>query len=263
MIAEIIPTGILCVLFVTAIIVTSLSALFLFNKWYWKYNPPCKNEILGIFFGTLSLIYSLLVAFVIVAVWQDYEELNNTIEQESDKLNSIITHSSLLPDSVKQILQATVLNYCSNIINEEWKMQEINVPHHPSAIPALRLLVLSYQPQSKTQESVFSVLDENLSDISDMRRERLGHTRSHVPQLVWFVLQTGSVVVIVFTFLFSVSSMRLKKICISFLSGMIAMSLFLVYMLDHPFAGSTQVSSAPYKDIIQAVLDKGNSYPKQ
>lgn len=261
MIAKFIPTGILCLLFVVAIILISLTGLFIFNKWYWKYNPDHKNGIIGIIFSALSLIYSLLVAFVIVAVWQDYEELNNTIEQESDKLNSIIAHSSRLPDSIKTTLQKTVLNYCNNVVNKEWKMQEPDTRYQVSAIPALRLLVLSYQPQSKTQESVFSVLDENLSDISDMRRERLSHTRSHVPQLVWFVLQAGSIIVIIFSYLFNVASIRLKKICVSFLSGMIAMSLFLVYMLDHPFEGSTQVSMAPYKDIIQSIHYNGISQP--
>jgi hypothetical protein len=253
MIAKFIPTEILCVLFVVLIVALSQAVLVVFNTRYGKRSMPYNNEITGIIFAALSLIYSLLVAFVIVAVWEDYEELNNTIEKEADKLNSIIVHSSMLPDSLKNPIQSAVGDYCKRVVNEEWEMQEENIPLRPSAIPSVRLLVLSFLPQTKIQESVFVVLDENLSDISDLRRERLSHTRSHVPGLVWFILQAGSIIIILFSYLLFVESLRLKRICVSFLSGMIAMSLFLVYMLDHPFTGSTQVSNKTYKSIIQTI----------
>jgi hypothetical protein len=36
----------------------------------------------------------------------------------------------------------------------------------------------------------------------------------------------------------------------SFLATMIAMSLFLVYMLDHPFYGSSSISQQPFIDVL-------------
>lgn len=252
MIAEYVPTGIFFVLFVVFMITLSQAGRVVFTRWYKSRNLPHDNEVMGIIFGSLSLIYSLLIAFAIIAVWGDYEELNNTIEKETDKLNSILAHSTVLPDSINSIIRHTVTLYCKRVVNDEWTMQDAHIPHQPSAIPQLRLLLLNYVPQTKTQESIFFVLDENLSDISDLRRERLSHTRSHVPALVWIILQAGSLVVIAFPYLFHTNDVKLERIYVSFLSGMIAMCLFLVYMLDHPYTGSTQVSNVAYRRIIQA-----------
>jgi len=51
-------------------------------------------------------------------------------------------------------------------------------------------------------------------------------------------------------------SVLLKRIFLTFLWAMMAMSLFLIYMLDHPFDGSGHVSKEPYELIIQLLSEK-------
>src|ERR1700710_2665566 len=96
-----IPSGLLCLAFVTFAVLIAQVGLSIFNAWYDHQKLPQNNEVAGIMFGAISLIYSLILAFVIVAVWEDYDKLNQTIETEADKLNEIITHSRNQPDSVK------------------------------------------------------------------------------------------------------------------------------------------------------------------
>ena len=239
----------LCALFVLLFVIACESGLIVFNFLFKKRKFPPGNEVAGIMFGTQSLIYSLILAFVIVAVWSDYEELYQTIAEETDKLNSILAHSETLPDSIKKPLDRSLSNYCSEIINKEWNTQEDDAELRPSAIPALRLMLLRLQPKNKLQENIFNVLDEDLSSISDLRRERLSHTHSHVPPLVWLILKAGSVLMIIFSYFLDASSAGLQKIYLLFLSSTIAMSLFLVYTLDHPFDGSARVSKKPYENI--------------
>jgi hypothetical protein len=52
-------------------------------------------------FGAHSLIYSLVLALMIVAVWSDYDELKSTIELETDKLSAILVHTEELPNSLE------------------------------------------------------------------------------------------------------------------------------------------------------------------
>ena len=236
----------------------SQAGLSLYNYLNRRIRLPQNNEVAGIMFGAISLIYSLVLAFVIVAVWEDYDKLNQTIETEADKLNEIITHSRNLPDSVKAPLDSALTGYCREVIDSEWEMKESEDRDRASAIPGLRRLLQRLEPQDRRQESVFNVLDSDLSTVTELRRNRLAHSRSQVPSAVWLILKTGSVMLILFSYLFTVPSETLKRVYLFFLSGCIAMCMILVYTLDQPFTGNARVSYEPYVSILTELQSENN-----
>jgi hypothetical protein len=251
------PVVIICMAFVTAIIVLSQLGLYVFNKWNKHAKLQPSNEVAGIMFGAISLIYSLILAFVIVAVWEDYEDLERTIQSEADKMNSIIAHTSTMPDSVRNPIYNSLYTYCDRVIKNEWQMDSDSLNNQASAIPCLRLMLLTQQPESDLQRNVFASIDNDLNQVTELRRNRLTHNHSQIPDLVWLILQSGTVILIVFSYFFEVSSLKLKRIYLSFLAGCLAMCLFLVLSLDHPFDKRMQLSKAPFMEIQQA-LKKDN-----
>ncbi len=240
---------ILCVLFVIVSVIVSQIALTVFNTWAIKHKLQFANETANNVFGVISLIYSLILAFVIIAVWNDYNDLEKTIETEADKLNTIIAHIDSLPDSLKTNITSSIYNYCNNVINHEWEMRGAENFERPSAIPALRKLLRTTVPLNQLQANIFNVIDTELSNISDLRRERESHSHSQIPPIVWFVLCMGSIMLVVFFFFFNIPTIRLKRIYLSFLVSYMAMCMFLLYILDHPFNAGTGLSNKPYYDI--------------
>jgi hypothetical protein len=251
-----IPAGILGLILVGLLLLVAHAGYYLFARWYKRQDIEPNNEAGGIIFGALTLIYSLLIAFVFVAVWENYEELNRTIEKEADDLNSVLVHSAMLSDSLQVPVDAAIKSYCETVVRQEWDMAERGDRSQSNTLPALRLLLFQVKAENKTQENVLSVLDDKLNNISNLRRERLSHTRAHVPKLVWMILVIGTILIILFSYFLQMESERLKRIFLSFLWIMIGMSLFLVYMLDNPFIGSSQVSKAPYEEIIKILADR-------
>lgn len=256
------PSTILCFFFIALMVLIAQAGLYFFTLLDSKQKLQQSNEVTGIMYGAISLLYSLILTFVIVAVWEDYEDLNNTIEKEADKIYSIMSHSTTLPPSLKTKLSDALYRYCDRVINEEWEMKEPEGLERPSAIPSLRQLLLTAKPQDKEQERIFNVIDEDLSSISDLRRNRLSHNKSQVPDLVWLMLKAGSVMMILFFYFFNVPTLKLKRIYLSFLTSCIGMCMFLVYTLDHPFNGSAQVSNRQYAEI-QLELKKFYLVPYQ
>ena len=237
-----------CGLFVVLFVLLGQVCLYIYDRWLSKKFGGSNNEFTGIFFGALSLIYSLIIAFVIVAVWEDYEELNKTIEQETDKLTSIVIHTNTLPDSLRTPIRSAIGLYCDEVLNQ-WEMPDASKVYQASAMPTLRLLLMQTEPKGTLQQSLFSIIDKDFASISELRRERLGHIRSHVPTLVWLIVLVGSSMLVIFSFLIETRSVRLKRTGVAFLTAMIAMSIFLVYTLDHPFNSSAHVDNTPYKAI--------------
>ena len=251
-----IPAGILGLILVGLLLLACHSGHYFFDRWYKRQDIEPNNDAGGIIFGALTLTYSLLLAFVFVAVWENYEELNFTIEKETDDLNSVLLHSAILPDSVQVPLNAAIKSYCETVVRQEWNIADGGDRSPTSTLHALRLLLFHVTAENKMQENVLSLLDNSLTNISNLRRERLSHTRAHVPKLVWMILVIGTVLVILFSYFLQLESDRLKRIFLSFLWIMIGMILFVVYMLDNPFIGSTQVSKAPYEEIIKILADR-------
>jgi len=235
---------------ITAIIAVNLAARF-FDKFAGKRIVSGDNTTTGIFFGAISVLYSLIIAFVIMAEWDDFNGLNDTITQETDKLNGIIAHSSSLPDSMKTTIYDEIEGYCKKVVTREWQMLKKDSTQRPSAIPALRHMLLITEPGNTVQERTLAVIDEDLSAVSDLRRERLSHTRSQLPPLVWTIMNIGAVLLILFCFFFTASSVIQRSIYLSFLVGLLAMCFSLIYSLDHPFRPGSGLDSSPYKGILE------------
>ena len=251
------PAGMLCIVFVSAIIAVAQLGLTVFNKLQGRNKTFRNNEVAGIMFGAVGLIYSLILAFVIVAVWGNYEDLTKDIQAETDKMNNIITHTSTMPDSIRIPIHQALYNYCQQVKDKEWRMENDSVNNQSAAIPCLRLMLLTQKPANALQRNVFTVIDEDLSKITELRRNRLNYNHSQIPGLVWLILQWGSVTLTVFSYFFYVISPLYKRIYLAFFSGCLAMCLFLVWSLDHPFNSNAQISRAPYT-AIQELIKQDN-----
>src|SRR5205809_968467 len=84
------------------LILVAHAGLSAFNYLTRKKKIQHDNIVAGIIFSVVTLIYSLIIAFAILAVWENFEELNRTIEKEVSDLNTVLVHSSILPDSIRQ-----------------------------------------------------------------------------------------------------------------------------------------------------------------
>lgn len=241
-------------LFVIGLNVIIQLGLLIFNKVKIRHVNSLNNELVGVIFGAISLIYSLLIAFVIIAVWQDYEELNQTIEKESDRLNSLVIHAKVMPDSIKKNIYPALSAYCQDAITKEWGTSNNNISlQSKSAITKLRIFLTSVELKNASGNTLLSVLDEDLSNLSDLRRQRISHTRSHVPQMIWSMIIISTMLIIIFSYFFYVKSILFKRMCLLFLGIMIGICLYLIYKLDHPFSGDIQTKKIPYKTTISLI----------
>jgi hypothetical protein len=233
------------ILFVLQAVVVAEAGLWLFDRLRASAKLTLSNEVTGILFGAISLVYSLILAFVIVAVWEDYNDTKRTIQAETDQLNAIVAHTSTLPDRLRNEFGKAMYAYCDQVVREEWRMEPVE-SDDASAIPTLRQKLLTAAPDGRIQERVFDAVDQELSSVTDLRRQRLGHTHSQIPSLIWQILVAGTVLVVVFSYFLHVPSPWLKKIYLGFLVTSLSMCMYLVYTLDRPFDGNNGISCEPY-----------------
>ena len=89
------------ILFTLSCILISCIGLFLFRKISGEENLKRSNESTGIYIGVITILYSLVLAFVVTSIWNDYEENNTNIEAEAQKLADIYSYSNEFPANHK------------------------------------------------------------------------------------------------------------------------------------------------------------------
>ena len=74
-----------------------------------------------------------------------------------------------------------------------------------------------------------------------------------VPPVIWLVLLVGGVLAVSYTFFFGMKNIRAQYLITTTLTVTVTSILFLVYVLDHPFTGTSRVSFAPLTDAMGAM----------
>jgi hypothetical protein len=89
-----------------------------------------------------------------------------------------------------------------------------------------------------------------LNELGAARRTRLLSAQASVPQLLWLLLVGGAAVVLVLSYFLPHGSGRGSKLALSATSCVIALTLFLIFVMDHPYTGNLRVDPTPLTDLL-------------
>jgi hypothetical protein len=144
------------------------------------------------------------------------------------------------------------------VYNDELKkMSQDQVSLH-STPQMEKLLTIFYQVDEKSvpNSEIYAEALKRLNNLAQYRRLRIFAGNDTVPPVIWLVLLVGSVISISYTYFFGMRNIRAQYLIAASLTVTITMILFLIYVLDHPFTGTSKVSSQPLKDVID-IMQKG------
>jgi hypothetical protein len=244
-----VPTFTLCFVFTGFCILIAFLGLFFARKKLHRHMLEKNHEVAASVYEIAGIIYSLILAFVIIAVWENYGRIDESIEKEGAKLGNIIVHAGQLDDTIATHVKKEVLTYADEVVKNDWYSEDVKRIKN-NRLQKLRNQLYKFHPVKENEQRVLNIIDDLIDDAIDLRHDRIANDESHVPGLVWLILILGTCIAIVCSYLFSVEPAWLHYFYVFLLTSLIAMALFLIYMLDHPFEGSTQVSNLPFRELL-------------
>src|SRR4051812_45039175 len=102
------------------IVLGSLSATALLFFLLKKSGIILSTEVGGAIFNGVVAVYSIQLAFVVVLVWQQYQNTGDRIQAESSKASNFYRATRAFPDSSGKRLRHALADYISSVCNEEW-----------------------------------------------------------------------------------------------------------------------------------------------
>ncbi len=204
-----------------------------------------NHEVGGFIFNAFGLIYAVLVAFVVFVTWNEYNDARANLDAEASEIIDIYNTSKAFPDSTRNLLNKSLIEYIENIMNDEWLLLENGEPSI-KARQSFRSLWLIYSTMDVSRLSNVPVYEESLrhlNSLSEKRRTRIFDSKENIPGIIWAALLFGGVMCVVFTYFFCSRRIRAQVIMTSALTILNTLILYMIYLLDHPFIGSMKLTT--------------------
>jgi len=211
-----------------------------------------QNNVAGFIYAVLGVAYAVLLAFVVIAVWQDYEADQTNVESEAHELAGIYFLASQLPEPERTNVQELVRTYVRVVVEEEWPMMERGQtsPRADSLLRQLTLKLLEFDPRTEGEQVLYESGLRQLHDAADARRSRLLEVREGIPDLLWVVLVLGGVITVSFTYLFGLRSNLAHALMVAALTLVICGILFTIGEFNNPFSGPVEIQPEAFKEVL-------------
>jgi hypothetical protein len=212
------------------------------------------NNVAGFIYAVLGVAYAVLLAFVAIAVWQDYNTAQTNIDSEANELAGVYFLASRLPEPQRTNVQDLARTYARVVVEQEWPMMEQGEtsPRADSLLRQLRLELLQFDPRTRGEQVLYERGLTDLHNAIDARRSRLLEVREGIPNLLWVVLVLGGVITVSFTYLFGLKSNLAHALMVAALTLLICGVLFTIGEFNNSFSGPVEIQPDAFREVLHS-----------
>jgi hypothetical protein len=249
------PTWQLAVLIVGGLTALALSGLFLIRRYLPQLSRAESNDVAGIAVGLLAAVYGIVLAFVIVAMYDDFKDAEGTVGREATEVTQLYTDVDAFPSPLRDELKHAIAAYVTTIRGGEWKAMR-NGHEAPRAEADLRRiahLLQGFDPRTQSDRGFYAEAIAKLDDAVGERERRLDAARESLPGTFQVLLIGGGLLLVGSLYFVAVPSARGQTLLVGGVAALIGLNLMLALLLDLPFSGQLDVSSSPFDEVTHIV----------
>jgi hypothetical protein len=201
----------------------------------------------------LGTIFALLVAFVAVQVWNDFDKAKLAVATEATALRAVDVFAETLPDEQKMQLRALMSRHIEEAVNREWPAmahERLTLASLSTHLVAAQRLTVLMKPQDESQRTAQREIVAALHRALDARCQRIIISQSEVGPVRWAaILLMGFCALIAIAIVHSDNRLTCAIAVALFATGF-ALSSLLIAAYSRPFTG--EISVKP--DLLQEVV---------
>jgi hypothetical protein len=215
------------------------------------------NDVAGFVYAGVGVVYAVLLALVVIAVWEQYQRARETVETEANAVAEIAWLAHRLPESDRHQLQEQAQSYAREVVDQEWPLMAQGMDHGRESpqgwdlIDDIRATLQEVEPQSEAERELYAEGLDQVQRLADARRMRLVQAEEGMPAVLWAVLVFGGVVTVGFTYMFGLSNAWAHRLMVLSLAAVIALALFTIWALEYPFSGGARLPTEAFDLILE------------
>jgi hypothetical protein len=249
------------VLVVGGICLVALAGLEVVQRLVPAASRQRHNDVAGFIYAALGVIYAVLLALVVIAVWEKYQAASETVEQEANATAEVFWLAHRLPEPEGSHIQELARSYAEEVSHKEWPLMEQGqtplmtsqegTPAGWTLIDEIRANLQEFQPRTPADEQLYAEGLDQVQRLADARRMRLVAAEEGIPGVLWAVLIFGGIAAVGFTYLFGLESTWAHRLMVLTLAAVIGLVLFTIGALEHPFSGGARIGTGAFDLILE------------
>ncbi|MGE2734992.1 DUF4239 domain-containing protein [Mycolicibacterium vaccae] len=246
------PPVILGALWVAVVVGVSVGGLIVFRKAVSHTRLENTNEVSAPVFQLAGVLYAVLVAFVVVVVWEQFSDAEDASGMEAAAVADLLRDSEALPAESRATVQRSLIAYARDVVDDEFpRMRRGETIEEQSAeLLTVWSSYLEVEPVTRSEIAFFEQAIVELNELSSDRKLRVSTSESSVPGELWVLLVGGGGVVMAFTFLFGTRDVVVHALAVGLTAALLAFVLYLIFALEHPYAGQLSVRPDAFSKVL-------------
>jgi hypothetical protein len=235
-----------------------------------KFAPPTdrahNNELGTTIFELLTVLYAIVLAFVLITAWENKNEAGQVTFREANSLVDVYWSAAALEPEERDEVRAAVRAYTDEVIGEEWAAMRDQEPVTSEGLlllDAMRAPVAGAQTDDDVIQARLDATQGGILSISEHRTERLFAAQTGLSAAMWTVLVPGAILVFAVMLTLGTPTRKYQFVLVGLISGMVALMLFATYQLEYPFSRSGATDPVAYQTAIERFDAIDENYPQE
>ena len=244
------PTLLLAIIVIGVLVLFAATGQYLVRHRWPHVAEGEHNDVAGILLGLLAAVYGIVLAFVIVALYEDFQAADAIVRQEATEIEQIERDSRVFAADVHGQIQRDLDEYTRIVVAREFALMREgeSSPLAWKQVDDLYATFQGFDPMGDRQSAFYGEAISKLNDFVGARRERLHFAEESLPAAFQFLIYGGAFLLVGFMWFVGTNNLRVQMLMITSVAALVGLNLLLVVLLDHPFSGDLAVSSHPFEE---------------
>jgi hypothetical protein len=212
-----------------------------------------NNEVAGFKFAVIGVFYAVMLAFVVIAVWEDFRKTEAAVRDEAKAVIDLYRVTFALPIEGGAEIRQHLVAYANDVREHEWKTMAVGEPSDVviKDLDQLSRAIFDVDPQSRQEVALYQEALRLLAVMTDNRNERLDSSDGSMPGILWFVLIIGGLITLGYPAFFGSTNVVAQVLMTAALAVLVALAMLLGVAFDYPFTGQVHISAFPFDQALR------------
>jgi ABC-type multidrug transport system fused ATPase/permease subunit len=253
------PVMVVTLCFGAASIVVSAIGVMISHALFGSEQRARHGELTNITVTNVAVLYTVLLAFIAVATWENFVKAQEVVDSEADYANQVFEDAAAFTEPAAGQVRIAITQYLDTVIQQEWPMQRLGVvsqeAHH--YLDQIHAALAAYEPANAGQTVLMQELIRDLNRLSGARYARLQAVNGHIPEMVWIVIVVVGALTITYSCVMRGDNILVHILMVSALTLALTLVVCLIVELDYPFRGSISVSADAFEAARESIWAHG------
>jgi hypothetical protein len=213
------------------------------------------NDVAGPILTTIGTVLAVMMSFMVVGVWQEYDNAAQTAQTEASAVSDLHHLADAFPAALRKQVQSESDRYIHVVITQEWPLMQHGRESQAAHDAAYRIqaILTHYMPKDPVQQMLQSRALDYAGTMLDARRNRILSNRQGIPLVLWATMLFCGFITVVFSFYFRVEQPHAQYIMVIALTAVVSITFTLIAELDFPFRGDLALDPFAFEHIVRAL----------